>query len=406
MRERGKSKYQVGAPVAIPALGGEILSIQRLDTEFSGASGYVILSQGGGVGRKQFRLDYLDAALSKVRTVEYDNKVSQMPDQFQWLKIKENDREHLVPAWIGIGTVPPLEKPPYDPWNPTPKDERDGRFYYLASDGLRTVAAPTDQNYIQMLIQTREQRQKGVIPVLLGTGTDYKLSYALAVADLAQVGPIKPFQLPFYRMLYGLDNTLPLTSLVPSDSSNGIAFSNIGTKGTTRTTWLIDATQPETAVDSFEKSVSITDSVFRVAAAFDHGPFTGSFAQTHYELQFHERATGTVYVTSAHRFSFLPAAMLSRISFFPVLVGQTGSAQFLPGLMTPEGLGFTQGLEVAVPVSGDEIHPQRLIRPARLHLSSGEGCDELSVPIPATENTPSRLSYFCGTHFLRIPLTF
>lgn len=404
------SRYRAGAAVKVPAVAGELLLIQRLDRDGDAKSEYVFvyrLPPPEDSPTPKFGFQFYDSSLRALGQLEYDNKVSLLQERYQWAAIRKDKTRELAPAWIGLGMTPPSEKPAFDPWNPSPKDVPQIRFYYLAADGVHSVRAPEGRFFIQLLTPSPRQSARGEVPVLLGKGDSYHLAFETAVIRDGRVEDSRELALARFRMLAGLDNLISVTSLDPGSTWTGTALAGPAARGALRSTLLL---APQSGgelrtVDRTQRPPAVLDSVMQLSGAFVGEKRQALFAQSHYELLYTDLVSGERASTSLDRFSFLPAFIFGR-SFFPVVVGSgDGTSSRLPAILIPALLGLTSSDEVVVPeydgLSGKLLG---LTRPARYRFEAAQGCASIGNPVGADERAPTRLVYFCGSKIVRAAL--
>ena len=406
--------YRIAAERTLNSPTADLLNLYRLDWNRDGKDEYVFVYTAPDAQGKRnavFRFEFLDRALNPNRTTEYTATTTIIPEDFQWLDVAD----HLTPAWVISGYTPTLEKPSFDPWNRNPKDSPSIRFYYLASDGLRTIKAPKDYFFVSLLAATPAQQSTGTVPVLLAKGNSYQLTYATALVTFSrakepQVMDIQPLALNRYRMLLGADSVLPILSLGQNSGSAGTVFASPGVRGAMRTTLIANSDAASGAskiLDFTEFPVSSADSVLRFAGAFGDETRSAAFMQTQYDLQYHDFTNGIQASTSLHRFSFLPQMAFLR-SFIPVVVSESSSGRShkQPGMLVLGDLSGGETSEVVVPDYDETGRFLRLISPAKLHLESGEGCQRIGNPIPADEEHASAVAFFCGDRIIRVALEY
>lgn len=415
--EQGDS-FSVSPPIGLDGLTGELYSIQRLPLGIGamgtgamgapGASEYALifrLPPTAGSTLPSFRFLFLTNAanpsgeLRVSRDFVHDNKVSAIPDRFQWMRSAQGPgAATLVPTWIGIGTTPALEKKPFDPWNPKPVDEPSRRLYYLASDGLRSIETGDQEFWIELLASP----EAGDVRALVGRGDDYRIRYSVSrIENGARISDDK-LELARFRMLEGIYQSAPVLTL-SGERSNGTAFSGSGTPGTLRTTVLPGDGRGSS--DVYQRSLSRLDSVMRTVGVFDSGSGISTFSETHYSLQYEDHATGHATLTSLGRFSFLPTFIFSQ-NFFPVIASRPSErgSERVPSVLIPAELGGPDGMEIVLPVAAKDGQPG-LSRPAALKLQASGGCQWIGNPAPATPAQPSSVLFLCGgERIVSVPL--
>jgi hypothetical protein len=348
------------------------------------------------------RFYIFDQNLGLVSKFEYLNTETVPTERFQMLKLAGT--KNWAPAWISAGKAPPTEIPAYNPWKPYPIDRFEYRFYYLTQDSvLHSVQAPEKYTFIKLLFQTTDQRVAGEVPVLLSTGKDYYVKYATAVVRGNQVQDLKPLDLPQFQNLISVSpyNSLDVLSLDSSHSEvQGSLFFGKAHRGAIQIS-LIPALSGNAPLSGTLNPATFTDSMVSVTGAF-FGEGKGSvFAQTHYELQYHDLISGQVALTSVNRYTFLPT-FLSERSSYPVVISQSG--KLTAGTYFPDGLGDTPSIEVVVPVESQGKISLGI--PAKFRFLTTEACPLASNPIAPRAGNPSKLVLFCRDRFVRIPLIY
>ena len=403
--------FTIRAVRSLPSEHGDLLNLYRLDWNRDGADDYVWLYSlpiTPGQKNAAFRFLFLDQNLTIQKTLDYTAETAILPEGFQWLGLSSG----FTPAWVGVGGTPSLEKKPYDPWDPNPRDPLYLRFYYFAADGLRTLNTSDDTVLVAALAPNVAQKSAGEIPVLLAKGESYRREYFTAVIKETRPGSgpeitdVVTLSMKRYRMLIGADSVIPVSSLAPSPDPMGTAFTSPGVRGALRTVFLMRGTQSAgySSFDSTQSSASPTDTVMRVAGLFASSARAAAFTQTQYDLLYHDLGSNEFVSTSMHRFSYLSQLAFVR-SFVPAVVGD-GTGGRLPGVLVFGDLTGIDSSEVIVPEYGTDGKLLGLTQPARLRLVPGTGCQRVRNPIDADQNAPTQLLFFCGDHFVTIPLTF
>jgi subtilisin family serine protease len=422
----------------LPAPASELLVVQRIDVDQDGTSEYVLLFREPGRPGipPRFHFLTLDLGARVVASQSYDNTISAIGDKFQWLRTQAPDGAvRLVPAWIGLGLRPPLEAPPFDPWNPKPSSPNESietRIYYLSAQGVRSI--PTGERApIDWLTNSRASRARGEPSVLLAEGKDFLLrNFVAEIRDLAISSPRPLSDIPF-RFLLGAAERTEATLLPPRGSSKdagesaseaqvawetGTVFSDPVASGALRSTWIAPSGN---SADWSQRPIDRLSALVRPLAVFlaPPGSATGrpqaAVSQTLYDLVFTDLVTGQSRRTSQDRFSFLPNT-ISRRGFFPIVAhhrigvdsgdGNTATngagLSSLPAILIPASLGATDATEVIVPLRDGSGNLLALSRPAALRLRAAPGCQALANPIPPSRHLPSRLAFACGDHLIRV----
>jgi hypothetical protein len=418
LQQTDHDAYRVGGSRTLP-LGprAEMLETHRVDVNQDGKADYVALFKKPGKPGQEgsqkglFVFQFLNADLSALSlpsptgprdAIEYDNQWSTVSERFQWMKLRETAGARLVPAWVGYGLTPELEKPAYDPWEPDWQDTPRNRLYYFALDGVRTVSEPKGFLFVQALAPTPAQRMAGIMPVLAVSENDgYRKDFVIARVSDGRVTGTSPLEMPGYRMFLGLNNLLDVTSLDPgAGASLGTMFAGASSEGALRATLVENLMSGSPVAHETVAPAVITDSIMRIQGMFDGAGQRAAFAETHYELQFHDFVTGERAVTSLNRFIYIPQLIFAK-SFFPAVAD--AGARRLPALLVSSDLGEPDGFEVVAPVyAGAKL--RGLTRPAALRLEAGDGCSLVGNVTDPTADAPSAAMFLCGDHFARVPL--
>lgn len=415
IRQQGL-EYRVAAEAAIPPPEGQLVLLQRINLKQDGTPVYVFIYRVQGEGNRglsSFRFEFFDRALKQLKTLSHDNKISAIPERFQWLRIQEGDQFSLGPLWMGLGTTPELDKPKFDPWNPDPEDSKRVRLYYLASDGLRSIPLAEAFSPIQLLSQGSEAAGAGKVSLIVSEGNEYKRSYLTGELKGSDFGPSLPLSLQKYRMFLGLDDVHPVTPLDFEAKLHGTAFGGVGARSNLRTTVLMSslgAPTPLTVSDTTQKAPSETDAVIGLSGVFFGTHRKAIFARTNYLVEYQDLVSGETAFTDLNRFSFLPAFVVSR-PLYPVVVGATDAQDLdrLPGVLAPGAVdavgGVSDAMEIILPSYGAQTL-LGLAHPARLRFLAGEGCELLENTVKPDVSDPSQVVFFCGDRFLRMPLYY
>jgi hypothetical protein len=358
-----------------------------------------------------FRFERYGSNFNLLESMNFRNSTVFLPiDQVQWGLTPQNT---VWPGWVGYGARPKEERRKPSPWqraNPLFEQdpEEDFYFYYLdpaSSDQVRSIAPPQGWKWVTQLYQTDEERRRGAIPVLLSRSRDFVTSFSVAEVFEGRVSQPVPLKLDQYRNLQGLQ-MLETMATSPDSSEKGTTFYGMINARDYRVTTLLLRTGPsgilgvqvEDHLSTPEKSV---DTLVSLAGAFSFpDQSVESFGQTYYDLS-HTRTTAVEGLSrsydSLRKYSFLPSQIFY-FSFFPV-VAEIGG-QRTGGLLIPDGAGTFPGSEAVV------FHPARgLFRPASFRFQSDGSC-ESQRRIDATKPSPSKMSFFCGDRFVRIPLSY
>ncbi len=404
-------QYQFVARATVAATRGELLSLQRVDLDGDGQGDYALVWRVTPTPpRKQpsFMFRFFNTKFEPLRMrfegqyaaeIEFTNTVTVINERFQWLRLKGQ----LVPVWISRGTTPDLEKPAFDPWEPTPLDMPQFRFYYWAEDGLRSVNLK-DKTPVTILPGDSQLSQR--IVWLSGTGTDSIYEFgdiSEQAGKLASTG-LQALNLGGFRQLRP-------TAVAPVLSTSGGIVGTLFHTDSFRSALRISTLHGPRGqnIPSFDRvltPMSQMDSLTSIVAGFTTPQGQASVAaQSIYELQYHDLARGEVVSTSLRRFSFLPGFFFLRL-FFPAIGEMSSTGARTPMVFLPAGLGTGASVEVLVPRRAPSGALEALVRPARLRLSAPTGCEAMGNVIPATNQDPAALVFFCGDAFWRVPMKY
>lgn len=402
--EQKINQYEITAQTEIDTVNGELRLIHRLDLNQNGSHNYIFIfgtQPFAGSRVPGLRFVIFDEKLKLQKTIDYDNKISAIPDRFQWLKLEDSS---LVPFWLGFGTLPLADKPPFDPWNPDPQDIPQLHLYYLTDAGVRIIPIPEEYSLVQLLAQSLEHKSQGKVSLILSKGEDYKLTYYTTELNGKVLTSIRPLTLSKYHMLLGLNNILEITPLDTQAQMSGTALAGSSVRGSLRTTLIIPGGSSPSSIESIQNPPSKLDSVMKIVGAFIGNQRQAIFAQTHYQLEYQDLNTGQTAFTSLNRFSLLPG-LITNITLFPIVAGSTPNQDRIPGIFIAASLGIADGNEVVTPVyDSTDHHLLGLSHPARLRLIEGEDCESIANPIPADASAPNQFMFFCEDRFLRIPV--
>ena len=408
---QGRGQYQFVARASVPSTRGELLSLQRVDLDQDGQSDYVLVWRVTPTPpRRQpsFIFRFFNAKLEPLRLrfegqhaaeIEFTNTTTVLSERFQWLKLGRQ----LVPVWISRGTTPELEKPAFDPWDPTPVDMPQFRIYYWAADGLRSITIK-DKTPLATLPSDSASSQRVVW--LSGTGTDaiYEAGDIAEQAGKLVSGKLQVLNLNGFRQLRP-------TTIAPVLSTSGGVVGTLFHTNSFRSALRVSTIHGSRGhglpnFDQVLTPMSQMDSLTSIVAGFTSPEGqTGVAAQSIYELQYHDVSRGEVVSTSLRRFSFLPGFFFLR-SFFPAIGELSSTGHRTPMVFLPAGFGTGSSVEVLVPRRSSSGSLEALVRPARLRLAAPTGCEAMGNVVSATEREPASLVFFCGDSFWRVPMRY
>ena len=121
-----------------------LLNLYRLpDLSYAAVFTY----QDRSLPRPIFYIERFDPAFNYLSETKLGTDTTVLSEGFEWAPFKGG----FTPVWISIGFTPPLDQPPYDPWNPTYQDTKMPRIFYLDGQNLRTIALGKNQLPLQIL---------------------------------------------------------------------------------------------------------------------------------------------------------------------------------------------------------------------------------------------------------------
>ncbi len=398
--------YEVTHSVDIGDIGNSTLMlVQKLDLNFDGKRDYVLIYRVPDPDVKKKTYSYLFVCLTddfKLMAlpfkepsfrIKYVQEMAALPPDFQWVK----HGNFKLPAWVSVGLRVDDKKP--DPWNLKPANIPALRLYYMTFGDFSELTEVDGYTPITHIRQNPALVAKGIMPVLLGKQNGYVVQYALGEFADGKVTNIRPLVLDNYRNLIGEPSKL----LLPMDSRHsGNSFVTPIGSGKTRVTWVSNSGE---VIDKILDPVNKTDSVEWISGAFWGDSIKALFAQTHYELQFHDLNNNAVKTTSLNRYSFMPVGNFAKI-FFPVSVVDESLAKSVPGLYVPNKLGLSASSLVMVPRYNNSAQLLAVERPARLRFLAEKGCVAIEDPIVNEVKNLTELMFNCGEKFIRIPLKF
>jgi subtilisin family serine protease len=414
------SSFRVEKSREIESPTGSLLVLQRIDLNGDNKSDYVFVwkqNPNASTRYPTFNFRFFDRDLNPLE-LEFDGKrsaeanfgnmVSVITDKFQWIK----SGKRRFPAWISRGTTPDAEKPAYDPWNPSPLDLPNFRFYVWSNQGLRTISN-AGKTPVAFFPPSREDLKSGKLKALWvsGTGTDqvYEVSEvfdnAVQSSRLADFGGIRTIRPTMIAPIFDLSSS----GLSEKDDIAGAAFFSESYRAAQRVTGF--SSRNNVFYDAILNPLSKTDAVATVIAGFIDDQQRDSsltVSQTIYEMQVHETkrngATEVVASTSLKKFSFMPGFFFQKL-FFP-LVGLDSNSQLkIPLIYLAQGLGTGNAMEVTA-VKREFGKIVGLSRPARLRLMTPQGCESMGDPLDASGTVPARVAYICEDRVMFVPLIY
>ncbi len=382
-----------------------LMQIQKLDLNFDGKRDYVLIYRIPNPDVKKRTFSYLFVCLTNElkllalpfkepsARIHYLQETAALPPDFQWVK----NGNFKMPAWVSVGLKVDDNKP--DPWKLKPANIPTLRLYYMNFIDFADVSEVDGYTPVTHIKQDADLISKGIMPVLLGKQNGYMVQYAFGEFSDGKITNIRPLVLDQYRNLIGETSKL----LLSMDSRhNGNSFVTPIGSGKTRITWITNSGE---IIDKILDPVNKSDSVEWVSGAFWGDSTKALFAQTHYEMQFHDLNSNTVKTTSLNRYSFMPVGSFAKI-FFPVSVLNEELAKSVPGLYIPNKLGLSASSMVMVPRYNRAGQLLAVERPARLRFLAEKGCVAVEDAIVSDAKKTTELMFNCGENFIRIPLKF
>lgn len=412
-RNQGKyAAYQTVGSTTQEVINGSLLLINKVDINLDGNQDYVFVylkrPKPGERASNLFVFYHGDMTPLEIpftsgasHRYEFPNEVTVIPQDFTYVKTGD----FLLPAWVGRGREPELDKPGFDPWNPDPEEIMDIRAYYVTLEGLRGVKPPEDMFFVSILKPTVEDEANHQARVLIAKGNDYVIEYQTAAMRDGELHDFHPVSMKKYRQLLGAP-AKNVTSLSRKKQLNAQAYTVVTNNGGMRSSWLSSDENAMVADEKVFPKIKL-DSVAWVSGSFLGETTKAVFAQSHYELQYHDLNTKDSVSRNLKRFSFFPGSLFVKI-FYPVVTGQNDTASnegdYTPGVYVPGNFGLSDSTQVYVPAYDQDGQMQGLFNPARFRLLAHGRCQAMGNPIAATPKKVTELVYYCGNHFLRIPL--
>lgn len=396
-KSQGSQKvYEVGPVTPLTGLTGLLMALYKIDQNLDGKPEIILYLKvlDPATRKSSFQFLVMDQDLKIIDKYVYAGQATAVPElSIVWM----NKSGSLVPAWVSFGKTPENEKPAYDPWNPTPDDPIDTRFYFLDHDGLHSVKPPEDFYFVASLTPTSDMAKTGTVPVMIAKGKDYVLDYEIGNVTDSKYSTTQKFNLTNYRMLLGI-NKLDFLDYSGGTTKSGLTFWAPTSDGKIRSTTL---NQDFKAKDSFLPPIRSLDSMIRLASSFQDDNGFRIFSQSHYDVQLHDLTSDQIASASLRKFSFLPNTHFLRI-FFPVSTKVDGKRT--GALLIPGGLGATDVTEVLVPLQfGRKLE---LVRSVGSRLKATPECVALGNPVEGNSRYSSRLVYGCGTQIMRVELSY
>jgi hypothetical protein len=333
------------------------------------------------VSRPNVLIEKFDTQLKFISETVVGTDVTVLPESFVWAPYKTG----FTPLWVALGFTPAVDAPAYDPWNPTYRDMKMPRIFYLDESGLRIVPLAADELPLQMLPDGR---------VMISKGSTYFQQYNLLTLKDGKIVSTQPLTLPEYRMFIGLGAGIPTLDLKGADASM-IAISGASSPGNLRVTG-VGANQP---FDATLQRSSVLDALVTVTGSYQDSMNQYYFAQTHFDLQFFKAGSNQTLSSSLNRYSYIPSMIYGRTIFPTIVRDQNGNA--LPAVYVEGSVANAMTSEVYVA----DIANHKLIRPASLRLRvKDHSCYEMGNLIQARIGESAKQVFICGNNVVQIPL--
>ncbi|MBL7716241.1 MAG: S8 family serine peptidase [Bdellovibrionales bacterium] len=391
--------------------GAEVLQYLELDVTGDGKTEFAFLvkippSTPSELTRIQFEI--VDESGNWIASLAVSELGVVLDPKYTWTEIPKNLRDAKspltrAPIWIFDGALPELNqklgiassKPPKkeaweDEWNPKVDAPLIDRRVYLAGT-LGILALPTED--LGIPVEVLERGNFSDAPSILFAHAQEgssDLNYRIAKVAAATPGfsGATDLVLPFHRTLLGVADQ---SAVLPWDLSRpdfGKVFSTPAPNGSARLT-LIEGSQG--FQDHLLPAPYLLSMIKRVVAVFQGGSHSWALGHTDHDLVFRNLSTGVTSVTSLDRFSFMPQLAAMRL-LTPVL------AEGRPSIFVPSSIATSDTSEVIQATSAG------ISRPARLRFKSGQGCQPMGDPIPASASSPAQIAFVCEDQIVLIDL--
>ncbi len=358
----------------------QLLNLYRLP---DGSYSAIFTYQDRSSTRPSFYFERFNQQFKFVSEAILGTDTTQLAESFIWGRFKGT----YAPLWISIGYTPIQEQPKYDPWNPTWKDTKMPRIYYLDGQTLRSIALGINQLPLQIIEDGR---------VLISEGSTYAQIYSLLTVQDGKITKKETLNLTNYRMLIGLDVGAPVTNLDGS-TSNSLLLEGSSTPGNLHVTGIVGT---NSNFDQILERATQLDALVGIIGGYKDQTSQYYFVQTQYNLQLFTSGTNQTYSTTLNRYSYIPSMIFAHTQF-PALVRDQDNVG-LPAVYTPASIANANVSEI---VYADPVQ-QRLVRPARLHIQvSDPTCRSMGNLAPASKTLPMSEVFICGNNLIQVPLT-
>lgn len=418
-------KYNITPPTEVK-FGENIKKTQpysrvRIDIDGDGKSEYVLGLQEFKDTNGMFNLgDYtmhfyiFDGQMKlKKHAAFYDNRALISLD-FTWMKVGKE----LRPAWIALGKKVVKKYDVTDLWqtnaDETPKlGDDDIRFYYLDENYKLATVEGVGGNKIVDILQPRiENVKQGIVPVLLAKnlGTETKPSYL----NNFSIGWVTAGKLAETKTALNMSSTMNYRNLVDTKKDKSVSLSQTSDEFLGTFWFGFDAHQKQrvTMVDYKTNSLvdtmlsdnrSLYDAPLRVRAAYSSATKKGVFLITNTEIEYHDLNDSSIARSSLNKYTFFGDDLIVDLQF-PVSIAQKNGKDKIPALFTTEGSGLSKGVRFLIPTKIGTGKNYKMIAPARLRLSSPQGCKATDAPVYI--NGGYNMDYDCGDQMLRFKLVY
>jgi subtilisin family serine protease len=414
--EGGRAQFGIAnrphlVPITIPT-GSFVLGFFRADVDGDKQEDYLLrysyaLPEGKvGRGSKWLKLPRPSdgAGATPVEVINYDQlDQAYLPVDHQWIRLPGGN---LTPGWVGGGTIPVNERKIIDTTKPYLERKRTRinpidplSFYYLASDGLRTVKPPEGWSYAGPLPQSQNDKEQGTATALVVRGRGEELEFKVVriragastpVSEWVEGVPSLPRLSRYWSIASRTHRLEPgrTQTLVIESYDSGFGFDSIHERA--------DGSWSSESVRRWaSQAAGSTRAYLGILAAFsDQGVMREIYTLSKYDLVYRSQ-TGESRA-SLRRFSFLPGYQFDA-SFYPVRTEVEGKIR--GAIALPPGAGVSKSLEILTP-NREGV----LIRPVAGRLLPMDGC---KLPLDPVElETSSAFDLFCGNTIRRIHLKF
>jgi subtilisin family serine protease len=418
-------KYNITPAKEVP-FGENIKKTQpysriRIDIDGDGKSEYVLGLQefkdaGGMFNLGDYTMHFYifdDQMKLKKHAAFYDNRALISLD-FTWMKVGKE----LRPAWIALGKKVVKKYDVTDLWqtneDETPKlGEDDIRLYYLDENYKLATVDSVDGSKIVDILQPRiENVKQGILPVLLAKnlGTETKPSYL----NNFSIGWVTAGKLAETKTALKMSTTMNYRNLVDTKKDKSVSLSQTSDEFLGTFWFGFDAHQKQrvTMVDYKTNSLvdmmlsderSLFDAPLRVRAAYSSATKKGVFLITNTEIEYHDLIDSSVARSSLNKYTFFGDDLIVDLQF-PVSIAQKNGKDKIPALFTTEGSGLSKGVRFLIPTKIGNGKNYKMISPARLRLTSPQGCKATDAPVYI--NGGYNMDYDCGDQMLRFKLVY